>query len=154
MKNKYLNQLLILALFSCPLAVSASETETLKTVTITANDSMKYDLTEIDARPGQTIHVILRNQGNLPKEVMAHNWVLLKAGLEADSYSSAAVSYKSEGFEPMSLSGEVLAMIPLVGPKQTGDVTFTAPTEAGIYHFLCSFPAHCQAGMRGNLVVK
>ncbi len=154
MKNKHLNQLLIVAVLTCPLAIFASETEPVKNVIITANDSMRFSLTEIDAKPGQSIHVILQNDGNLPKDVLAHNWVLLKSGLTADSYSAAAVSYKSQGFEPASLSGEVLASIPLVGPKQTGEITFTAPTEPGTYHYLCSFPAHCQAGMHGDLVVK
>jgi uncharacterized cupredoxin-like copper-binding protein len=44
--------------------------------------------------------------------------------------------------------------VPVLGPGQTGDVTFNAPTAPGSYVFLCSFPAHCAAGMRGVLVVK
>jgi azurin len=142
----------------CALALSSSAlgsgAEGPKTVVITAGDAMRFDVTEIDAKPGQSIHVVLKNDGTLPKEVMAHNWVLLKAGREATSYSAAAVSSKDQGFEPSSLAGEVIACIPLVGSRQTGETTFAAPMEPGVYQFLCSFPAHCQAGMRGHLVVK
>lgn len=134
--------------------VDASAAEPAKTVTIIASDSMKFSLTHIEAHPGQKIHVVLRNEGTLPKEVMGHNWVLLKMGHEATAYASAAVTAKDQNFQPKSLADEVLASIPLLGAKQSGEVEFEAPTAPGSYPFLCSFPAHCQAGMRGELVVK
>ena len=36
----------------------------------------------------------------------------------------------------------------------TVEVTFDAPTEPGEYVYLCSFPGHYAAGMKGLLVVK
>ncbi|MCC5023285.1 MAG: hypothetical protein J6386_11065 [Candidatus Synoicihabitans palmerolidicus] len=32
-------------------------------------------------------------------------------------------------------------------------MTFTVPSEPGDYVFLCSFPAHFMAGMKGVIVV-
>jgi uncharacterized cupredoxin-like copper-binding protein len=48
----------------------------------------------------------------------------------------------------------VLAFIPLRGPKEVGDVTFTVPTKPGNYPFICSCSGHSMAGMRGELIVK
>ncbi len=52
------------------------------------------------------------------------------------------------------MKGSVLAFIPLLGPRETGEVTFTAPSEPGRYPFLCTFPGHYVIGMKGELVVK
>ena len=125
-----------------------------KTVEVSAFDTMKYSVMKIEATPGQKITVELKNEGNIPKEAMAHNWVLLKAGEDPVAYSTAAMTAKAEGYEPKALASKVLAAIALVGPKESGKVTFTAPTAPGSYNYLCTFPAHCMAGMRGVLVVK
>ena len=123
-------------------------------IAITANDSMKFSVTRIEAHPGQVIRVELLNQGTLPKEVMGHNWILLKAGQDAAAYAATAIAVPQEGYQPKSRAGDVLASIPLVGPKKSGEVTFTAPTVPGHYPYLCTFPAHYQAGMKGELIVK
>ena len=154
MKNNYTPALLVAALLSTVSLPAESDPGPEKTVVITANDNMKFSVTRIEARPGQRIHIVLKNEGTLPKEVMAHNWVLLKIGENTTAYATAALSAKGQDYQPPSLAGEVLAAIPLIGARKTGEVTFAAPTEPGSYPFLCSFPAHCQVGMRGELVVK
>ncbi|MDR3406431.1 MAG: plastocyanin/azurin family copper-binding protein [Chthoniobacter sp.] len=125
-----------------------------KTVVISASDTMKYSVTSIEAHPGEKVTVQLKNDGTLPKEAMGHNWVLLKAGVDPQSYANSAITAKAEGFEPKALADKVIASIKLLGPKETGSVTFTAPSVPGNYAYLCSFPAHCQVGMKGVLVVK
>jgi azurin len=123
-------------------------------IAITGSDTMKFSIASFTVKPGEVVHVELKNMGTLPKEVMGHNWVLLKAGKSGAAYAAAAVSAKSEGYEPKALANDVLASIALQGPKQTGDVTFTAPTAVGDYVYLCSFPAHFQVGMHGVMTVK
>ncbi|HSY53508.1 MAG TPA: plastocyanin/azurin family copper-binding protein [Opitutaceae bacterium] len=125
-----------------------------RTIEITAGDNMKYSLTRIEAASGEALHVTLTNTGALPKEVMGHDWILLRAGADAEAYSRAAIAAKDTNYQPPSLAFEVLASISLLGPGQTGDVTFNAPVQPGEYPFLCSFPAHCQSGMQGVLVVR
>jgi azurin len=125
-----------------------------RTIALTAGDNMRYNITQIEAAPGEVLHVTLTNTGVLPKEAMGHDWILLQAGSDADAYSRAAVTAKDTNYQPPSLTFEVLAFISLLGPSQTGEVTFTVPTKPGEYPFLCSFPAHCQSGMKGVLVVK
>lgn len=115
---------------------------------------MKFNLTRIDARPGEELKVILTNIGSQPKEVMGHNWILLKGGVDAAAFVNAAVAAKATDYYPVDRAGDVIAHIPLLGPRKSDEVTFKAPTEPGEYVFLCSFPAHYQVGMKGVLVVK
>jgi len=114
---------------------------------------MKFSVTSIEAHPGEKVSVTLKNQGNLPKEAMGHNWVLLTAGTDPNAYARLAMNAKADNYQPKSLAGRVIAAIPVLGPQESGSVTFTAPS-AGSYPFLCSFPAHCGAGMHGVLIVK
>jgi azurin len=122
-------------------------------VAITAGDSMKFNTTKVEVPAGSKVTVTLKNEGNLPKIAMGHNWVLLKAGVDAASYSNAAMNAKDEDYQPKADASKVIAAIPVLGPGESKSVTFTAPAP-GSYQYLCSFPAHCAAGMRGVLVVK
>ena len=125
-----------------------------RVIEITAGDTMKYDVTAIDAKPGEDLKVILTNNGTQPKEVMGHNWILLKAGSDSEAFSKAATLAKDTEYFPAALSDQVIAHIALLGPRKSGEVTFNAPTTPGTYPFLCSFPAHFQVGMKGVLIVK
>ena len=125
-----------------------------KRVTITGNDLMKYSVTTIEASPGQQVIVELKNEGTLAKDLMGHNWVLLKAGVDPLEYAAAAATAKAENYQPKSQASKVLASIPLLGPKEKAVTSFTAPTVPGSYPYLCSFPGHTQAGMAGTLEVK
>lgn len=114
---------------------------------------MRYNITSIEAKPGEQLHVTLTNAGSLPKEAMAHNWVLLKQGEDPMAFSAAAATAKDQGYIPDNLKDKIIAFIPLQGPHQTGEVTFKAPDQPGEYPFLCSFPGHA-ALMKGTLTVK
>lgn len=127
-----------------------------RTVEISAGETMKYDVTRIEAKAGEQITVVLTNTGSSPKDVMGHNWILLKAGVDAEAFDKAASapSEKASDYFPAALADQVVAHIPLLGPRKSGEVTFTAPTAPGEYTFLCSFPAHYTVGMKGVLVVR
>jgi azurin len=154
MKTKYIPVLLITLLGAARIFAADPAPGAARDVMIEANDTLKFSVTEIDAQPGETLHVQLHNGGTLPKQVMGHNWILLKAGKDANGYATAALSAKDEDYQPSALAGDVLASIPLLGPNQTGDATFTLPAASGTYFYLCSFPGHFQAGMTGKIVVK
>lgn len=125
-----------------------------KTFALTAGDTMKYSLTRLEVSPGEQVKVTLENVGTLPITAMGHNWILLKAGTDAQAFVTTAQADKASGYFPDNLQGDVIAHIPLQGPKDTGSVTFTAPTTPGEYVYLCTFPAHYISGMHGVLVVK
>jgi azurin len=141
-----------------------------RVVELTANDTMQYSMgaqhsgpgagLQIEAKAGEQLKVILTNTGTQPKEVMGHNWVLLKAGSDAAAFSIAAASAKDTDYVPPALKDQVykdaagtLAHIETLAPRKSGEVTFTVPAP-GEYPFLCSFPAHFQVGMKGTLIVK
>jgi azurin len=48
---------------------------------------------------------------------------------------------------------KVIAATKMLGPGETDTVSFTAPA-AGTYDYICTFPGHAMAGMRGVLTVK
>ncbi|MBI2497670.1 MAG: multicopper oxidase domain-containing protein [Opitutae bacterium] len=123
-------------------------------VEFTANDSMKFNLTRFEVKAGQEVTVSLTNMGNLPKAAMAHNWVLLKKGVDPKAFVDAAITAAATDYIPPALADQVIAHTKMLGPKQTDEIKFTAPTDPGEYVFVCSFPAHFVAGMTGVMVVK
>jgi len=138
----------------CLLAlISVSRADDEKKVTVHANDQMKFDVTSIDAVAGQKITVTLMNSGTLPKVAMAHNFVLLKAGTDVSAFASAALTHQDTGYLPPEMADKVIAASKMLGPGESDTVSFTAPA-AGKYDYICSFPGHALAGMRGVLNVK
>ena len=125
-----------------------------RTVDLTAGDTMKYDVTSIQAKPGERLHVVLKSTGTAPKIAMAHNFVLLKEGASPVEFNNAAMNARDTDFIPPSMKDSIIAHTGLAGPGETVDVTFTAPTNPGTYTYLCSFPGHYQVGMKGELIVK
>ena len=118
------------------------------------DNAMKFDVANISAAPGETLKVIVTNASTLPKEVMGHNWILLTAGTDPLAFAAAAVPEAANGYVPSKMKDKVVAVIAMLGPNETGEVTFKAPTAPGEYPFVCTFPGHCQIGMKGVLVVK
>ena len=125
-----------------------------RTIELTAGDTMKYDVTSIQAKPGERLHVVLKDTGTAPKTVMGHNFVLLKEGTSPVEFNNAAMNARDTDFIPPSMKDNIIANTALVGPGETVDVTFAAPTKPGTYTYFCSFPGHYQVGMKGELIVK
>jgi azurin len=123
-------------------------------IELTANDTMKYDVTSIKAKPGEYLTIVLTNIGSMPAAAMSHDWVLLKQGADAEAFDTAAAAAKDNDYIPASLENEIIAKIGLLGPRKSGQVTFQVPTTPGDYTYLCTFPAHFQAGMKGTLTVE
>jgi len=123
-------------------------------IELTGNDQMKYNVVAITAKPGELLHVRLKSTGTLPKIAMAHNFVLLAKGTDAAAFTNASATASATGYIPPQFKAKVLASTGLVGPGETVDVTFKAPAAPGRYTFLCSFPGHFVAGMKGVLTVK
>ena len=148
MRNSSLSLALILMLAATATAKAA------RTIQITGNEQMKYDVTTIQAKPGEELHVVVKSEGAMPKLVMAHNFVLLKAGASPLEFVNAAMNARETDFIPPAMKDKVIAHTGLAGAGETVDVTFKAPTKPGTYAYLCSFPGHFAVGMKGELVVK
>ena len=155
MKTKLLALIVATNALLLPLAANAAD-GTPRVIKIRAgvDNAMKYDVTTITVAAGETIKVTLTNHMTLPKEVMGHNWVLLTAGTDAAAFAAAAAPEPANGYIPAKMKDKVVAVIGVLGPNETGEVTFTAPTKPGNYPFICSFPGHFLTGMKGVVVVK
>lgn len=136
--------------FVCAQAAFAADAKP-RVVEITSNDQMKFSLATIEAKPGEEFTVLLKNLGTLPKDVMGHNWVLLKPGTDVNAFGIAAASAKATDYIPDSMKDKVVAHTPVLGPRQ--DASVKLKLEAGEYTFICSFPGHAFI-MKGTLIVK
>ena len=125
-----------------------------RTVDIVGTDQMKYDVTQIPAKRGEQLRVRLIAKGTMPKIAMAHNFVLLKLSANVTKFVTAGAQARQTDFIAPEMKDQVIAATALAGAGETVEVTFTVPKAAGSYPFLCTFPGHFQAGMKGNLVVK
>ena len=153
--------LVSLVLLSAPVATAApaaaaqdKPASSARTVELTGGDDMKYSVTSIPAKPGETLRIRLTSKGTLPKIAMAHNVVVLKAGAKQIDFANAAAMAAATGYIPADMKDQVLAATTMAGPGETVEVTFKVPTAPGTYPYMCTFPGHFAAGMRGTIVVK
>lgn len=126
-------------------------------VRVEVGDHMRFDVTRIEAAAGEVLRVHVAHRGKGPKEVMGHNWVLLRPGADATAYANAAVGAKAHDYLPPARSDDLLAATKLLGGGARDAVVFTVPEDAAPgteLVYLCTFPAHLQLGMRGVLVVR
>jgi azurin len=84
---------------------------------------------------------------------MAHNFVLLAKAADTLKFVNASAMARATDFVPPDMKAQVIAHTALAGAGETVEVTFKVPA-AGTYTYLCTFPGHFQAGMRGTLTVK
>lgn len=126
-----------------------------RVIEITGDDTMKFSITDIAAKPGEQLTVKIINKGTMPKMAAAHNFVLLKLGTDINAFTTAAVMAQASEYIPTDpkQKGQVLAATKLTGPGESAEVTFKVPTARGAYPYLCSFPGHF-ATMKGTLTVK
>jgi len=144
--------LVMLPIFFTQLA-KANDGDT-KVVKIKATDQMRFSVTEIEAKPGQTIKVELTGVSDFPKMAMSHNFVLLKADADAMSLATAAAQHSDNDYIPPKMTDEIIAHTPLAGGGDTVTVTFKAPEKPGSYQYICTFPGHFASGMKGTLEVS
>lgn len=120
-------------------------------VELTSDDQMKFSTDEIRVKAGQTVQLTLKHTGKLPKNVMGHNFVLLKEGTNLNSFSQAATAASENDYIPKN-SNEVIAHTRMIGGGEEDTIEFKAPGK-GTYTFICSFPGHFVI-MQGVVIVE
>ncbi|HLS28244.1 MAG TPA: plastocyanin/azurin family copper-binding protein [Opitutales bacterium] len=123
-------------------------------ITITGDDLMKFNVTEFAVKAGSEVKIIFKHIGKMPKEAMGHNLVVLEKGMNPIEFAGASVRFPRDEYISPDLKDSVIAFTRVLGPGEEQTITFTAPSEAGDYPFVCSFPGHTPAGMRGVMKVK
>ena len=135
--------------------LGCSQNNTLPTIVeITGDDFMKFNLTSFEAKPGQEVTVRLKNIGELPKEAMSHNWVLLGKEAQTPRFVELGISHPERDYIAFEQEFYVLAKTKLLGPGESDSVTFTAPGVLGAYDYICTFPEHYAGGMKGVMIVR
>lgn len=114
---------------------------------------MRFSQTRIEVVAGEAFALVFENTGRMSKEHMGHNLLILKREAHVRDYVNAAVGAKAEDYMPAALSDQVWATTRLLGPAERERLDLVAPEEPGEKVFLCSFPAHFAAGMKGVLVI-
>jgi azurin len=118
---------------------------------ISGSDQMQYDKQVLTVPAScKQVTVTLHHTGNLPREAMGHNWVLVSAAdFNAVVSSGTAAGLANDYVQPDDK--RVLAHTKTIGGGQTTSVTF--PTSVlkpgGDYRYLCTYPGH-NALMRGT----
>lgn len=123
-------------------------------VTITGNDTMKFDKAEFSVKEGQVVALTFKNVGKLPKIAMGHNLLILKPGTEPLSFAAGCMANKDTTGLPTDAEAlkKVVAGTKVLGPDESETITFTAPA-AGEYPYICTFPGHA-AIMKGVMKVE
>tara|TARA_R110000868_G_scaffold410693_5_gene699845 strand:- start:23951 stop:24406 length:456 start_codon:yes stop_codon:yes gene_type:complete len=119
-------------------------------IVIEGNDQMKFDLSEITVKEGDTVVLTLKHVGKLPKAAMGHNWVLLAKGTVVNEFANKAVRARDTEYIPEG--DQVLAHTALIGGGEETTIEFVAPAS-GEYDFICSFPGHYSL-MKGKFIVE
>jgi azurin len=146
-----LSAVLLLSGLAVPLEGSAAKA---RTIEMDGTDSLKFTVTTIQAKPGEPLRVVLTTISKMPKEVMAHNFVLLTKDANVQAFINAsAIARKTEYIAP-GMKDQVLAATGMGGGGEIVEVTFNAPKEPGKYIYVCTFPGHYAGGMWGTLIVK
>ena len=110
-------------------------------VELIGTDQMRYNKSQIKVPKGATVHLTLTHGGKLPVNIMGHNFVLLKKGVNVSAFAMKAMSAKATNYVHPDQKGQVIAQTGLVGGGKSTTIRFTAP-EAGTYDFICTFPGH------------
>ncbi|MFV0540865.1 MAG: azurin [Aestuariibaculum sp.] len=120
------------------------------TILLSSNDQMQYDKTELKVKAGQKVTLTLKHTGKMAKNVMGHNFVLLKQGTDIPTFAEKALEVADKEYIPEG--DKVIAHTKLIGGGESTTITFNAPAK-GTYDYLCTFPGH-YAIMKGKFIVE
>ena len=147
--KKVIISLLVLLLTSCS-STSEQKKEVSNSIILNSDDSMLFDKKILNVEIQKKITLILNHKGSMAKEIMGHNFVLLKKNTDVDSFAIRAMSAKENDYIPNEL--ETVAFTKMIGGGESDKITFIIE-EAGTYDYICTFPGHYRI-MRGKLIAN
>ncbi len=105
----------------------------------------KFQEASLEAEAGKAITVEFKNPA---QAAQPHTWVLVKPGDEEKVDQAAQAS----GGDARGVAGVLKASgVVSAGGSETIDV---GALEPGTYSYICTYPGHLAAGMKGTLTVK
>ena len=109
-----------------------------RTITLAMSDTMRFTPDQIDVKQGETVKIILKNNG-----AVMHEFVI---GTKSELDEHAALMLK---FPTMEHSEPYMAH---VAPGKTGEIIWNF-NKVGNFDFACLIAGHYQAGMVGKISV-
>ncbi|MFK5974475.1 MAG: plastocyanin/azurin family copper-binding protein [Flavobacteriaceae bacterium] len=134
-----------------PVNATSDSSENATRITIkTIQNQMKYSVTKFEVEAGKPVEIVFDNN-----DFMQHNIVIIKPG-EKETVGAAAdkMAMAADGAERNYVPNmpEILFATAIINPNDKGVLKFTAPTEPGIYPYICTFPGHWRI-MQGTMIV-
>ena len=141
-KNRHTFSLLVIL---CFLFISACGKKISQEITIRPlGNEMKFDITEIRAKAGTYIRVIIENTATTP--IMKHNVLFLTN----ESYIKEIGQMAYDATNHIPIHNAIIASTPMAEPQTRQEVVFKVP-EPGSYPYICTYPGH-YVSMRGTLI--
>lgn len=110
----------------------------------------RYDRDVLTVRAGQRVRLVFDNTDDMRHNVLVvEPGSLQEIGARVDDMLQDPTA-GDRGYIPES--DVILFGLPLVEPRQTAVLTFTAPSEPGEYPYVCTFPGHWRT-MQGVMKV-
>ena len=128
----------------------------LKTVRISCvPERMRFTVEQFVTKPGQPVKIVFANP-----DATDHNLVFVKPDALADVGMAANAMARdpknaNSDFIPAEKRSQILQASPMIGPTRKSLIhvmRFKAPSESGVYPFVCTFPGHWVI-MNGVMVV-
>lgn len=145
--------ILLTGLMSAQLFAATGETENVREITIRGTDNMKFDVTLIEAEPGETLRITLVVESNLPSAAMGHNIAVVDQGVNMEEFVFASMTENENEYIAPAFEDQVIANTKMIGGGETDTIEFTVPETPGDYEYVCTFPGHYFGGMKGILRV-
>lgn len=120
-------------------------------ISVEGNDEMKFNKDLLRVKAGEEVELTFKNVGDLPKESMGHNFIILAPGVDVATFGAEAVGAADNDYIPKTSLSSVIAHTKLLGPGEEDKITFTL--EKGVYTYICSFPGHFGV-MQGKIVAE
>lgn len=112
-------------------------------------ENLAFKPATLTAKTGSDVKVTFNNTSTAQQ----HNWVLVNGGDDvASQVDEGAVAAGAPDYIPAD-AANVIAHTSMQAPGSTGEASFKAPAP-GTYTFLCTYPGHFAAGMKGTLTVE
>jgi uncharacterized cupredoxin-like copper-binding protein len=115
----------------------------------TDGENLAFNNVALTAKAGEKVTLTFKNNST----AQSHNLIIVNGGDDAATAvdEAAAEAGDAAGYVPADAS-TMIAHTALLAPGGSETIEFTAPA-AGTYSFICTYPGHYGAGMKGVLTV-
>lgn len=131
-----------------------AQSNDVRTITVIGQDNMQFSETLIEAKPGETIRIVFEVKSNMPPQAMSHNIAIVDQGVNVEEFVLASMGEPYNEYIAPSFEDQVIAATKMIGGGKTSTIEFTIPENPGDYVYVCTFPGHYFAGMKGVLRIS